>query len=114
MEMQNHPIQRFVHLLLWQAQQDRATELVIGVPSSAATGIPIRYKVEGAWYNVSPPPSHIHPAVIAELSREAGLSQGEQYPKEGLLNLPSFTGPVKWGLVIHQPGGECSLRALPT
>jgi hypothetical protein len=112
MAMRNRPIERFLSLLLWQAQQDRATELVIGVPASAQSGTPIRYRVQGTWFNFSPPPAQLHAALIAELSRVAGFSQNDRYPKMGVVNLPSFTGPLKWNLLINQPGGECSLRSL--
>ena len=63
-------VRGFIHLLLFQAQQDQATELVIGL-ASPSQGVSIRYKVENAWYEMSPFPVHIRPDVVAELVRMA-------------------------------------------
>jgi hypothetical protein len=53
--MSDDAIMRFTRLVLFQAQQDNAQELVVA--SSAVGGSPIRYKVGGAWHDFSPPPS---------------------------------------------------------
>jgi type II secretory ATPase GspE/PulE/Tfp pilus assembly ATPase PilB-like protein len=77
-------VRRFIHLVLFQAQQDDATELVIGVtPTNGDT--PIRYKVGDAWYDMSPFPAHIRRDVVAELAQMAGLPLG-QFPSEGVLD----------------------------
>ena len=68
------PVRKFVLLVLWQAQEDGATELVLGVPLPDGSGTPFRYKVDGSWYDMSPFPSHIRPDVVTELERMAGLS----------------------------------------
>src|SRR5260370_24712638 len=57
--MNHDPIKRFTLLVLCQAQQDRATELVVAPTDSERAAI--RYKVDGTWYDMAPPPSHILP-----------------------------------------------------
>src|SRR5213596_1865310 len=51
--MTEESIERFTLLVLFQAQQDHATELAIAPTISGRP--PIRYKVEGTWYDMSPP-----------------------------------------------------------
>ncbi len=72
-----------------QAHQDRATELVVAPASSA----PIKYKVEGVWHDLSPPPAHILPDVMAELEQLAAWSREAQ---EGVIDL-AFSGVrLRW------------------
>jgi len=100
------PIKRFTLLVLLQAQQDRATDLVIA--SATAERSPIRYKVEGTWYDMSPPPSHILPDVAAELGRLAKLSEGA-FPQEGFINM-AFSGVrLRWKLKRTSAEAECVL-----
>ena len=70
--MREDPIKRFTLLVLLQAQQDHATELVVAPATMTA---PIGYKVEGTWYDMSPPPADMLPGIVAE-----ALSQ-HQIPK---------------------------------
>jgi type IV pilus assembly protein PilB len=91
--MNGDPIKRFTLLVLFQAQQDHATELTI---SGRAEGrAPIRYKVEGAWYDMSPPPEHILPDVIAELGRMADFTR-RPFPKEGIIDVPYSGVRLRW------------------
>jgi len=91
--MNEEPIKRFTLLVLFQAQQDHATELTI---SPASSGEPaIRYKVEGTWYDFSPPPVHIMPDVVAELGRLAAFSK-RPFPKEGLIDVPLGRVRLRW------------------
>ena len=76
--MNEEPIKRFTLLVLFQAQQDRARELTIGLSSGSQP--PIRYKVGDAWYDMSPPPAHIMPNVIAELGRLAAFVRDSRIP----------------------------------
>jgi len=100
-------IRRFIHLLLAQAQQDRATEMVIGVASPEA-GTPIRYKVEDSWYDLSPFPSHIRPDVISELVRMAKFPR-EQIPGEGVLDESLGEMRLRWIVAMTSADGECML-----
>ena len=101
-----------MRLLLWQAQQDRATELIIGLPVANETGTPIRYKVDGAWVEFASPPADFRVGLASELVRLAALSVNDRYPKEGILDLLAFTGPLKWSILIPKSGGEILLRRL--
>ena len=100
-------VRRFIHLVLFQAQQDGATELVIGVDSAAGT--PIRYKVGGAWYEMSPFPSQVRPGVVSELARMANLPAGH-IPGEGVVDLSFGEVRLKWTVAIVSAEGECRLE----
>jgi len=107
--MNHDPIERFTLLVLWQAQQDRATELVVAPTDSERAAI--RYKVEGTWHDMSPPPSHILPEVVAELGRLANLPEGA-FPKEGTIDIAYFTGRVRWRIQMASAEGECVLTPI--
>jgi hypothetical protein len=114
MAMPDRAVREFVRLLLWQAQQDGAAKLTIGAPTDPDMGVPIQYRVGDDWFEVSPPPAWLHPLALAELERVAGLAPDAPYPKEGIVDLALFTGPVKWSLRVTGPDGQCELRSLAT
>ena len=87
------PIKRFVLLVLFQAQQDHATEMVVEPTISERS--PIRYKVEGTWYDLAPPPPHILAGVVAELERLGQLGEGE-FPREGIIDVRLGAGRLHW------------------
>ena len=91
--MNDEPIKRFILLVLLQAQQDHATELTIGLGTGARPAI--RYKVGDAWHDMSPPPAHIMPDVIAELGRLAAFSK-RPFPKEALIDVPFGGVRLRW------------------
>ena len=95
--MSDEPIKRFTLLVLFQAQQDRATELV--VDPSATTGSAIRCRVDGTMYEFSPPPLRIVPGVVAELERLANLPSGP-FPKEGHVDLQFGGVRLQWKLSV--------------
>jgi hypothetical protein len=98
--MGNDPILRFTLLVLFQAQQDRATELVID--PFETEGTPIRYKVGEAWYGMSPPPLHILPGVAAELGRLAAFPDGA-FPKEGPIDVSYSGARLGWKIRMASP-----------
>ena len=102
-------IERFIRLILLQAQQDRATELVIAPVSDGGT--PIRYKVGAIWHEMSPFPSHIRPGVVAELGRMAELPEGP-FPREGILRLAFGKAQVRWRVRIKDMEDDCELKRL--
>ncbi len=104
--MSERPIERFTLLVLFQAQEDHATELTIA--SSAGSGSPIRYKVEGAWYDLSPPPEHILPGVIAELGRLAAFND-KPFPREGLIDIPFGSRRLRWRIRMENEDADCVL-----
>jgi type II secretory ATPase GspE/PulE/Tfp pilus assembly ATPase PilB-like protein len=102
------PIRRFINLVLMQAEQDCATELLIGVAPEGGEGTPIKYKVAGCWYDVSPFPSDIRARVVRELGRMAGLRRG-QFPQDGVVSVPLAKTRLLWRVRIASPTSECVL-----
>ena len=100
-------VRRFIHLLLLQAYQDQATELVIG-KASPSGGTPIRYKVEETWHDLSPFPSHIRPAVMSELERMAHFQAG-QFPDGGVLEVTFGEVRSRWIVMMTSTDEECML-----
>ncbi|MBI3881264.1 MAG: hypothetical protein HY301_14515 [Verrucomicrobia bacterium] len=106
---EDDPIRKFILLVLWQVQEDRATELVIGVTSAPESGAPITYKVDGVWYEMTPFPLNLRPKIVAELERMAKLSTDEKYPKDGVLAEKVAGIWLMWRLVVKEPNAECVL-----
>jgi hypothetical protein len=100
-------VRRFIHLVLLQAQQDYATELVIGATPESG-GTLIRYKVEETWYDISTFPSSIRPDVIAELARMAKFPIG-QFPNEGILNVTFRGVRLRWIVMVTSADEDCRL-----
>ena len=107
--MNEEPVRRFTRLVLFQAQQDHATELTIGTASNGRP--PIRYKAEGTWHDWSPPPVHIMPDVVAELGRLAAFSK-RPFPKEGLIDVPFGSVRLRWVIRIASADAECVLTPI--
>jgi type II secretory ATPase GspE/PulE/Tfp pilus assembly ATPase PilB-like protein len=106
--VKDDPIARFTLLLLLQAQQDRATELVIAPASSAR---PIRYKVADTWHEMSPPPAHVLPGVMAELGRLAAFSK-RPFPKEGLIDVAFGGTRLLWIVRMTSAEADCILTVV--
>ena len=104
------PIRRFINLVLMQAEQDCATELVIGVAPEGAEGTPIKYKVNGCWYDMSPFPSDIRARVVSEFGRMAGLRKGH-FPQDGVLSVPLSQTSIMWRVRIASQDAECVLTS---
>jgi hypothetical protein len=104
--MSEEPIKRFTLLVLFEAQQDHATELTIGPVISGRS--PIRYKVRGAWYDLSPPPEHIMPGVVEELGRLAAFTN-RPFPKEGLIDVFYSGVRLRWIIRMASADADCLL-----
>ena len=102
------PIRRFINLVLMQAHQDCATELIFGVAPADSGGTPIKYKVEGRWYDLGPFPSHIRRHAVSELRKMAGLAKA-QFPLDGVLAVRLSKALLVWRLRISDPDAECIL-----
>ena len=75
------PIVRFVNLVLFQAVQDRASDIHF---EPFETEFKIRYRVDGALYEMSPPPKHLALPVISRLKVMANLNISERrLPQDG-------------------------------
>jgi type IV pilus assembly protein PilB len=78
------PIVRFVNLVLFQAVQDRASDIHF---EPFETEFRIRYRVDGALYEMSPPPKHLALPVISRLKVMANLNISERrMPQDGRIN----------------------------
>ncbi len=80
------PIVRFVNLILYQAVQDRASDIHF---EPFEDEFKIRYRVDGALYEMSPPPKHLATPVISRLKVMANLNISERrLPQDGRINFP--------------------------
>jgi type IV pilus assembly protein PilB len=78
------PIVRFVNLVLLQAVQDRASDIHF---EPFETEFRIRYRVDGALYEMSPPPKHLALPVTSRLKVMANLNISERrVPQDGRIN----------------------------
>src|SRR5512143_469299 len=78
------PIVRFVNLVLYQAVQDRASDIHF---EPFETEFRIRYRVDGALYEMSPPPKHLALPVVSRLKVMANLNISERrVPQDGRIS----------------------------
>jgi type IV pilus assembly protein PilB len=78
------PIVKFVNLVLQQAVQDRASDIHF---EPFETEFRIRYRVDGALYEMAPPPKHLSLPVISRLKVMANLNISERrMPQDGRIN----------------------------
>jgi type IV pilus assembly protein PilB len=86
------PIVRFVNLVLFQAVQDRASDIHF---EPFEDEFKIRYRVDGALYEMTPPPKHLALPVISRLKVMANLNISERrLPQDGRIHLPLGTKSV--------------------
>jgi len=79
------PIIRFVNLVLSQAVQDRASDIHF---EPFEDEFKIRYRVDGALYEMSPPPKHLALPVISRLKVMANLDISERrMPQDGRISM---------------------------
>jgi type IV pilus assembly protein PilB len=75
------PIVRFVNLVLFQAVQDRASDIHF---EPFETEFKIRYRVDGALYEMSPPPKQLALPVVSRIKVMANLNISERrLPQDG-------------------------------
>ncbi len=78
------PIVKFVNLVLFQAVQDRASDIHF---EPFETEFRIRYRVDGALYEMAPPPKHLSLPVISRIKVMANLNISERrLPQDGRVN----------------------------
>lgn len=79
------PIVRFVNIVLQQAIKDRASDVHF---EPFEDEFKIRYRVDGALYEMAPPPKHLAPAVTSRLKVMSGLNIAEnRLPQDGRIQL---------------------------
>ena len=80
------PIVRFVNLVIFQAIQDRASDIHF---EPFEDEFKIRYRVDGALYEMAPPPKHLALPVISRLKVIANLNISERrLPQDGRISFP--------------------------
>ncbi|HWD20058.1 MAG TPA: ATPase, T2SS/T4P/T4SS family [Verrucomicrobiae bacterium] len=79
------PIVRFVNLVLFQAVQDRASDIHF---EPFEDEFKIRYRVDGALYEMAPPPKHLALPVTSRLKVMANLDISERrLPQDGRISI---------------------------
>ena len=80
-EANSTPIIRYVDLVLYQAIQDRASDIHF---EPFETEFKIRYRVDGALYEMAPPPRHLALPVISRIKVMSNLNIAERrLPQDG-------------------------------
>lgn len=79
------PIVRFVNLILLQAVQDRASDIHF---EPFEDEFKIRYRVDGALYELAPPPKHLALPVISRIKVMSNLNIAERrLPQDGRIQI---------------------------
>jgi type IV pilus assembly protein PilB len=79
------PIIRFVNLVVFQAVQDRASDIHF---EPFEDEFKIRYRVDGALYEMSPPPKHLALPVISRIKIMSNLDISERrLPQDGRISM---------------------------
>jgi len=79
------PIIRYVDLIIFQAINDRASDIHF---EPFETEFKIRYRVDGALYEMSPPPRHLALPVISRVKVMANLNIAERrLPQDGRIQM---------------------------
>jgi type IV pilus assembly protein PilB len=80
------PIVKFVNLVLQQAVIDRASDIHF---EPFETEFRIRYRVDGALYEMAPPPKHLALPVASRIKVMANLNISEKrLPQDGRISMP--------------------------
>lgn len=80
------PIVKFVNLVLLQAVKDRASDIHF---EPFEDEFKIRYRVDGALYEMTPPPKHLALPVISRLKVMSSLNISERrLPQDGRISMP--------------------------
>ncbi|MEO7298699.1 MAG: ATPase, T2SS/T4P/T4SS family [Verrucomicrobiota bacterium] len=80
------PIVKFVNLVVFQAVQDRASDIHF---EPFEDEFKIRYRVDGALYEMAPPPKHLALPVISRIKVMANLNISERrLPQDGRISMP--------------------------
>jgi type IV pilus assembly protein PilB len=106
------PVIRFVNLVLYQAVQGRASDIHF---EPFEHEFKIRYRVDGALYEMAPPPKHLALPVISRVKVMSGLDISERrLPQDGRIQLNIAGRPVDFRVstLPTQFGESVVLRVL--
>lgn len=106
------PIIRFVDLILYQAIQDRASDIHF---EPFENEFKIRYRVDGALYEMAPPPRHLAPPVISRVKVMASMNIAERrLPQDGRIqkNIGGRNVDLRVSTLPTQFGESVVLRVL--
>jgi type IV pilus assembly protein PilB len=106
------PIIRYVDLILYQAIQDRASDIHF---EPFENEFKIRYRVDGALYEMAPPPRHLAPPVISRVKVMANMNIAERrLPQDGRIqkNIAGRNVDLRVSTLPTQFGESVVLRVL--
>ena len=106
------PVVRFVNLVLYQAVRDRASDIHF---EPFENEFKIRYRVDGALYEMAPPPKHLALPVTSRIKVISGLDIAERrLPQDGRiqLNIAGRTIDFRVSTLPTQFGESVVLRVL--
>ncbi len=103
------PARIFIRLILMQAHEHGATELLIG--SALAPESTITEKVGGTSYHVSALPSDFHSSVLQEMVRMAAFPAGP-FPKEGEVLVRLETTQLRWKVHMRSADSDAVLSPI--
>jgi type IV pilus assembly protein PilB len=106
------PIIRFVDLILFQAIQDRASDIHF---EPFENEFKIRYRVDGALYELAPPPRHLALPVISRVKVMANMNIAERrLPQDGRIqkNVAGRNVDLRVSTLPTQFGESVVLRVL--
>jgi type IV pilus assembly protein PilB len=106
------PIIRFVDLILFQAIQDRASDIHF---EPFENEFKIRYRVDGALYEMAPPPRHLALPVISRMKVMANMNIAERrLPQDGRIQktIAGRTVDLRVSTLPTQFGESVVLRVL--
>src|SRR2546428_5815175 len=106
------PIIRFVDLILYQAIQDRASDIHF---EPFENDFKLRYRVDGALYEMSPPPRHLALPVISRVKVMANMNIAERrLPQDGRIqkNIAGRHVDLRVSTLPTQFGESVVLRVL--
>ena len=91
-ESNSAPIIRYVDLVLYQAIKEKASDIHF---EPFEDDFKIRYRVDGALYEMAPPPQHLKAAIISRIKVMSGLNIAEtRLPQDGRITKEINDKPI--------------------
>lgn len=106
------PIVRFVNLVITQAIKEKASDIHL---EPFDTEFKIRYRVDGALYEMAPPPVHLANPIISRVKVMAGMNIAERrVPQDGriVMRVGQFNVDMRVNSLPTQHGESVVMRVL--